>query len=567
MVVLQSIIIPKDEAEMYFRGGSINGDRIILRAGERLTFDAYYNGFCYTKYREYTTVTQMMLLIESSGSISVSLMCYDGKESRCIAHGNDGDVLIAILSELPENGILYPEITAEKDSVIYGGCYSSECAPEDINVCISVCTFRREQYVLRNIELLRSYDFSFIRRAFFVDNGNTLDFDALSDNFISVLPNRNFGGSGGFTRGLIEAKDGGYTHVILMDDDVEFHPEALEQMTVFVSLLKKEYKESWFSAGMIPLDKPNLQFELGAEWNGKEAVVHKNNVNICERTALVDNLVNPDVQYGGWWTLLMPVSVTDNGYPYPFFIKFDDVEYGLRKAESTEIITMNGIAVRHEAFDRKKNFILDYYNLRNELFVNALYNKYGALGAVKRLWYEVVKHLALYRYDNIPLVLKAAKDYIGGLYFLKNCDEERLNSLLIASAPKLKKLSDIPEWSEEKRCDDHVLNKKITIKMLLTLGGHLIPSFALKKEINAVPLSRTGVIDCYGKKAVIQYQLDGDNGIYTHRDFAKMVKYGFLCIGMSIKLFFSFNRTKKQLITRKDEITSYSFWKEHLQIK
>lgn len=128
-MILQSIIIPESGAEMYFRGGSMTDGGISLKTGESLTFDTYYNSFCYTKYREYTTVTQVTFSLGCSGGINVRLMCYDGKESRCIAHGSGSDTLTAALSELPENGILYPEITAEKDSVIYGGCYSSECDP------------------------------------------------------------------------------------------------------------------------------------------------------------------------------------------------------------------------------------------------------------------------------------------------------------------------------------------------------------------------------------------------------------------------------------------------------
>lgn len=420
--------------------------------------------------------------------------------------------------------------------------------------------------MLRNIELLRSYDLSFIRRAFFIDNGNTLDHKALSDDLISVLPNRNLGGSGGFTRGLIEAKYGGYTHVILMDDDVEFHPETLEQMTVFVSLLKDEHKESWFSAAMIPLDKPHLQFELGAEWNGKEAVVHKNNFDICDRTALVDNLVNPDVQYGGWWTLLMPVSVTDNGFPYPFFIKFDDVEYGMRKPEKAEIITMNGIAIRHEAFDRKKSFVLDYYNLRNELAVNALYDIQNAPGAAKRLVYELAKHICLYRYDNIPLVIQAAKDFLAGPDFFLDGNEDKLNSELAAAAPKLIALKDIPEWDETLRCDDHLADKHISPATLLTMAGHLVPSFMLKNQVTAVPLTRTGVKDCCFRKKVIQYQLGSSNGILLKRSFAKFVKYSFKGTAATLALLFGYRRTKKQYKLRSSEMTSETFWKKHLSI-
>lgn len=565
------MIIPENDSgcpELFFRGGDHRGDSICVNVGEIVTLDTYYNGFCFTKYRKYTTVNEVSFTVRLRGEAVLRLLCFDGERINVVSQCEGGSelCLTAMLSDLPEKGILYPEINAKTDAEILGGEYTAECSPDNINVCAAICTFKREQYVTRNLELMRAYKFSFLNRVFAVDNGRTLDAHALSDDFIKVLPNRNYGGSGGFTRGIIEAADGGFTHVILMDDDVELMPQTLEQMTVFVSLLTEEYRESWFSAAMIPLDDPRRQFELGAVWNGKEAEICKHNIDISNREALVDNLSNPNVQYGGWWTLLMPLSVTENGLPYPFFIKFDDVEYGMRKPNGTEIITMNGISVRHEAFDRKTSFILDYYNLRNELAINTIYGKCNGFGAAKRFLYEICKELMLYRYGNIPLVLDAARHFLKGPLFLRDTDEEQLNMSLINRAPKLVKLSDIPQWNEILRCDEHLKNKHISLAMALTLGGHLIPSFLLNKEIRAVPLSRTGAADCYGRKAVIQYQLGGDNGILTTRSFLSMLKYGILGCGMAIKIAVCFPRARKRWTTHKHEITGFDFWRKHLEI-
>lgn len=558
---LQSVIIPDENpyAELYYRGNTA------LSSGGILTLDTYYNSFSHIKYREYTTVSEVSFSCRFIGKAKVELCAFDGAEHIiCGGDFSEKAELSVKLSTLPAKGFLYPKFTALTDFSFEAGEYLAVCEPQKISCCIAICTYKRESYVLRNTELLRQFRFSFIDRVFVVDNGNTLDRSALSDDFIKVLPNRNYGGSGGFTRGLVEARDGGYTHVILMDDDVEFHPETLEQMTVFSSLLRESCRDNWISAGMIALDRPDRLFELGAEWEGKKAVVHKNNADILDRCVLVDNLDNPGVEYGGWWTLLMPVSITEAGLPYPFFIKFDDVEYGLRKPPDVQIMTMNGVSVRHEAFDRKKSFTLEYYNLRNELVVNAIYDKYNAFGAVRRFLYEAAKHLFLYRYDNIPLVFRAVNDFLMGTDFFLNCDEEQLNRELMNSAPRLVPLSELPEWSETLRCDEHPLNKKITLTMLLTLGGHLIPAFMLKDEWSAVPLSRTGAADCFGKKAVIQYQLGGDTGLITRRSLKKFVLFSAKTLGMTFKLLFSFNKAKASFKTRREEISSDDFWRRHL---
>lgn len=558
---IQEIIFPQGNIDetMFCRG------RTSLKSGNVISFDTYFNSFSYTKYRNYTRVSAVTFSCEIKGKALVSLCVFDGEEKVILETESENVVDLSVnFSELPPNGFLYPKITAITDCEIVRGEYRAECEPKNINVCIAICTYRREQYVLKNIELLRSSEFSFIDRVFVMDNGKTLD-PMLSDEFIRILPNKNYGGSGGFTRGLIEAHDGGFSHIILMDDDVEFFPQTLEQMTIFMSLLTEKYSESWFGTGMFPLDKPWEQFELGAQWNG-ELTSHKHKIDLREPKNLLDNLNNDDLDYSAWWTLCMPVSVTENGLPFPFFIKGDDIEYGLRKNIGTEIITMNAIGVRHEAFDRKTNFVLYYYNVRNELAINAVHRKYGVFKALKRFWFEILKQLILYRYDNCNIVFMAVRDFLGGVDFFLKTDEERLNKELSQRVPQLVPLSEIPEWDESMRCDEHTRQNKITAAMLLTLGGHLIPSFALKKELKAYPLSRIGTEDTFLRKAAIQYQLGGDKGIQTRRSFAKFSKYTFRALGQSFVLLFKYRSAQRNYIQRSGEITSFEFWREHLEL-
>ena len=561
---LQTLIIPKDEtdSELYYRGN------VMLPAGETLSLDTYYNSFSYTKYRDYTEIQAVESRCLFEGRAVVRLCVYDGEREAVLCEKeSDGEaVLTADFSGLPALGFLYVRITAVTDCVFLGGDYSAEAPPKEINACIVICTYKRERYVLRNIELLRRFPFRFIRRAFVVDNGNTLDAPSLSDRFIRVLPNKNYGGSGGFTRGMIEAHDSGFSHMILMDDDVEFYPEILERITVFLSLLRGEFEQSWFSVSMFPMHKRWEQHECGAEWNGKQLISRKPQADMRDPKRLLDNLDNPGVECGGWWTLCMPVSVTEGGLPLPFFIKFDDVEYGLRKPKNTEIITMNGIGIYHEAFERKISFVIDYYHLRNELVMNAVYRRGSTFGAVKRFWHEILKQLFLYRYANCKIVIRAIDDFLKGPDFFLMTDAEQLNRELIQSALKLTSLQGLEVWNESLRNDAHEKNKKISVPMVLTLGGHLIPFFFLKRENAAFPLSRISAADVFGRKSVIQYQLGGSDGIVTQRSVWKLIHYTFLGIGASVRLIFGYSRASAGYFSRKAEITSFDFWRKRLEI-
>ncbi len=79
---------------------------------------------------------------------------------------------------------------------------------------------------MRN-SLLQTKDF----KVFVVDHGKTLDEADLGKPKLRLVPNRNAGGSGGFTRGWIEAlEEEKYSHFLLMDDDIELESECIYKL-------------------------------------------------------------------------------------------------------------------------------------------------------------------------------------------------------------------------------------------------------------------------------------------------------------------------------------------------
>ena len=98
---------------------------------------------------------------------------------------------------------------------------------------------------------------------FVVDNGRTLDVDALSDDLVTVLPNPNVGGSGGFARGMMAATEveGAFTHVLVMDDDVRIVPESLIRTFNLLSLARGTYRNAFLNGAMLSLEHPTRQFE------------------------------------------------------------------------------------------------------------------------------------------------------------------------------------------------------------------------------------------------------------------------------------------------------------------
>ena len=130
-------------------------------------------------------------------------------------------------------------------------------------------TFLKEDYIIPNIELVKNEvlaaDDVIAKNfhMFVIDNGRTLDAEALSDEGVTILPNPNVGGSGGFARGMMEAMkhDENFTHVLLMDDDVSISTESLRRTFNLLSLATGKYKNAFINGAMLVAEEPNRQFE------------------------------------------------------------------------------------------------------------------------------------------------------------------------------------------------------------------------------------------------------------------------------------------------------------------
>ena len=282
----------------------------------------------------------------------------------------------------------------------------------NITLCVVICTFKREQYVLKNLRTLRENKDVF-DHVVIVDNAKTLD-TSLNDEFVEIIPNRNLGGSGGFTRGLMRAHELGYTHVLMMDDDISFEPGPFAKAKKALMELPEESKDDWIGFAMHPLNRPNIQFELGAKWNGIKMMLNNHDLDMDDPKNLKRNDTHQVYNYSAWWSLIMPTSVVDRyGLPLPFFIKFDDIEYGLRR-KGERIRFDNDYVIYHEDFRSKYTPYLEYYLCRNALVTNAIHIRCALLKSLIRYHWKTLKFLFLGRIIEIHLANVAIRDFLKG---------------------------------------------------------------------------------------------------------------------------------------------------------
>ena len=408
----------------------------------------YLNGLSIAKWRRYTCVTAAYLHIELAGAADIYLtVIYDGdriarRSERPIATVDTGgkveafDIPLGIPNEVLIAGV---EIFPKGSCAIASASYFSKVYDDEVrnvHLLLSTTTFKKEHYITANIENVRAAratwpaDVAERFQMLVVDNGRTLDAEALSDDAVTVIGNDNVGGAGGFSRGMMEAVERGATHVLLMDDDVRILPESIFRTLVVLTLRNEEYRDAFLNGAMLNIERPNIQFEDVAfvKMDGTYDRVKPNLVlDTVDDLALNESIdVEVDRAYGAWWFSCIPTSaIRANGLALPIFVRCDDVEFGMRNEPT--YMTMQGICVWHEQFAGRASASVDGYQyIRNFLIMNAADDLPFERQFVARFSRTFNIYLRSMNYWFCDLMLQGFEDYMKGPEFLANASGEQI---------------------------------------------------------------------------------------------------------------------------------------------
>lgn len=440
-----------EESELYLKSRGLTSivlDRLLLSPGANVSFCTYFNSFSVRKWKKYTTVSDLEICFEGKGKFSARIV-----GAKLTKAGLKYDVLLEQECQGNFSGkinlnhidcdILFPEIiSTETGCEIYGAGYHSGSTKSNARLAIVFCTFKREDFIKKNLENLKTGIFnhksSILKgniQTYVVDNGRTLNDENVPD-FIRVIPNPNLGGAGGFTRGIIEVlSDFSFSHILLLDDDIKFSITSLEIVYSFILMLKEDYAEHFVGGGLIDIEIPYLQYERNAAWNGVSTRINGSNLDL----RVTENLIRNEIEngeeglYAGWWFCCLPVkSVKRLGLPLPFFLKGDDVEYSLRNGRK---FYLNGIAAWHEAFPKKVRKWNYYYQIRNYLFLSVLrFEEYGRSDFLKFSLYRLIKNAFSMNRLTLEYTLKALSDFQTG-ELPKSENAELLQKSVLALQP------------------------------------------------------------------------------------------------------------------------------------
>lgn len=366
----------KTKEPLYIKGiNRRSGDIILLNKGEVLDFTTYFNSVSLKKWKRYTTIERLQLVLHLKGHFQITFHLYDeNKTVHKIVMETCDSIFVHSFSMAELNGALlgFTIQCLGEEGTFMGGEWDGQFRQwNERKIGISITAFKREKYVKRTMKVLQDFQWDHPwLSVLVVDNGSTLQ--EIDDSQFRVIHNRNYGGSGGFARGMIEyVEQGKVDYVLLMDDDIILETSALERTFTLLSGLNKEYEESFLAGAMLSMEKPTIQYENTACWRKIRIQGEGKNLNLINVNNLLKNEIVPPQKnrYGAWWFCCIPVQrIKDIGYPLPVFIKGDDLEYGIRNHR--EVISMIGIGVWHQSLQSKINPIVNYYSDRNMLMIN-----------------------------------------------------------------------------------------------------------------------------------------------------------------------------------------------------
>ena len=478
---IQNLILPTETKhkacrKLFYRqaAGVVDEEKKSLWLGFAQTVDfvTYMNACSWRKWQKYTGARRLKLhLVLGGGKAKISLLGYHqagldtvrqefGTEVVELEQGGEWEY------EFPENdeqmvGFELAALSPELE--IRAGYFTVEVDEkklQPVRLAIATTTCRKEDFIRKNVGLIRQelleQDTEVAQNLFLhvVDNGQTLTEKEIKGRHVYLHPNRNTGGSGGFSRGMIEAmrQKPVATHVLLMDDDVLVLPESIYRTYMLLRALKPEYRECFVEGAMLHYEEPHLQHEdIGTVKYSEGGVAPLKGT--LDQTSLYNNLLNESIEpptsggYGAWWFCCIPVAcIKKRGLSLPLFIRCDDAEYSVR--EQTIILTMNGICIWHPLFFTKHSNLTRYFGTRSGLVAMATTGIFDPEAMMRDCETVVRKMLMSFRYDAAEAVVSALEDFLKGPEMLKRGNEEELLASKGKLNESLRPLSEFGEGAE-----------------------------------------------------------------------------------------------------------------------
>ena len=394
---------PADGAHNVFR---VNGRAsLTVLAGRHASLCTFFNAFPAGYWRRWTRVDAVQFSARVRGRGTIMLFRSSGRglfEPAGTIDVNAPTRATTVRAELAMTGLMdggffwFDAKAGDGDDLtIEDAAWSVPVEARrgsDGTLSIAITTFNRAPYCLNQLKAIAA-DANVRGRLdtiYCTDQGTDLvrdepGFAAVEKDLGSQLTyvrQRNMGGSGGFARGMYETvKAGKSDYTLLLDDDAISEPESIMRAVQFADYCTRP---TIVGGGMFHLDNRTMLYTLGERynrasyWTQPAAGLEYNHDFATQPLRDSPKLHRrADSDFNGWWMCLIPTQIMrEIGLAQPLFIKFDDVDYGLRAEDhGYHTVCLPGVAVWHQAWHAKdpSRTWEGYYLYRNHWICSLLH--------------------------------------------------------------------------------------------------------------------------------------------------------------------------------------------------
>ena len=394
---------PADGAHNVFR---VNGRAsLTVLAGRHASLCTFFNAFPAGYWRRWTRVDAVQFSARVRGRGTIMLFRSSGRglfEPAGTIDVNAPTRATTVRAELAMTGLMdggffwFDAKAGDSDDLtIEDAAWSVPVEARrgsDGTLSIAITTFNRAPYCLNQLKAIAA-DANVRGRLdtiYCTDQGTDLvrdepGFAAVAKDLGSQLTyvrQRNMGGSGGFARGMYETvKAGKSDYTLLLDDDAISEPESIMRAVQFADYCTRP---TIVGGGMFHLDNRTMLYTLGERynrasyWTQPAAGLEYNHDFATQPLRDSPKLHRrADSDFNGWWMCLIPTQIMrEIGLAQPLFIKFDDVDYGLRAEDhGYHTVCLPGVAVWHQAWHAKdpSRTWEGYYLYRNHWICSLLH--------------------------------------------------------------------------------------------------------------------------------------------------------------------------------------------------
>lgn len=568
----------------------------------RVSLSTYFNAFPASYWQHWTRVRSVRLVatVEGRGLISVYKSSARGRASA-LASKSFADETVTF--ELPitsfiDGGSYWFDLASGDEDVTLVSAEWQVAAPETWKpgkTTVGITTFNRPTYCLNQIIAVgqNEHVHEVLDRVIVVDQGTDLVSDqpgfgdaaaALGDT-LEIVRQPNLGGSGGFSRAMLEGLSSESSdYVLLLDDDAISEPEAIVRAVRFADFA---VTPTIVGGGMLHLDDRSVLYTQGEVWDPRKSWMRPSGASEYDHDFAEEPLrETPELHrylgadFNGWWMCLIPTSILrEIGLSLPVFLKFDDIEFSLRaRAKGYPTVCLPGVAVWHMAWHDKDPTRTweEYFIHRNRVITGLLHSDVRNGGYLPlHSFLGDIKLLFMLQYSAVRLRHEALKDAFRGPSLLPD--------LLPSKQAEIRELR--TKYVDSKVVDDFSALPPVRRSSVAILGGVRKPTNPVATLALAVRVAMRQLLikQAAGSRrnpervipapditwwrfadidSALVTSPDGLGVAWYQRDRATMHKFLWRSIRLNLKLALGWKRLAEQYSKGAPMITSAEQWRK-----